>query len=240
MTYASDAGGVTGARLSTPRLAKPAASDEQLRDCLRSIAGSVASPEDALDPMLRAVIEAVGACAGAVCLFDVRERMLRLAAEVGLSDEGCRRLRSVRKGEADAWEMPLHGLVNGRAYLIENASHNRFVPQLIQEASEMSAVVCLPLSSGDTPLASLILVALKPRTFDERRLHAIEGPLQEMVRVIEATRRHAEGRGRVSASTPSPTAGHGGSAPHTGGHASETTDLTAKLAPAEQDRKSVV
>ena len=227
---------MSGARLSTPRPAKPAASDEQLRDRLRAIAGSVASPEDALDPMLRAVIEAVGACAGAVCLFDVRERRLRLAAEVGLSDEGCRRLRSVRKGEADAWEMPLHGLVNGRAYLIENASHNRFVPPLIQDASEMSAVVCLPLSSGETPLASLILVALKPRTFDERQLHAIEGPLQEMAQVIEATRRHAEERSRVAASTPSPTAANGGSAPRTEGQASETTGLAAKLAQVEHER----
>ena len=236
MAIASDTNGVPGARPSTPRPARPAASDDQLRDRLRSIAESVASPEDALDPMVRAVIEAMGACAGAVCLFDTRERMLRLAAESGLSDEGCRRLRRVREGEVDAWEMPLHGLVNGRAYLIENASRNRFVPPLIEDASEMSAVVCLPLSGSETPLASLILVALKPHTFDERQIHAVEAPLQEMAQVIEATRRHAEERVRVSASTPSPTAANGGPAPRTGDHASETTSLAATLAQAEHER----
>jgi chromosome segregation ATPase len=236
MALASDAGGVPGARLSTPRPTRASASDEQLRERLRSIASSVASPEDALDPMMRAVIEAMGACAGAVCLFDVRDRRLRLAAEAGLSDEGCRRLRSVRKGEADAWEMPLHGLVNGRAYLIENASRNRFVPPLIDDAGEMSAVVCLPLSDGETPLASLILVALKPRTFDERQLHAVEGPLQEMARVIEATRRHAEGRGRVSAA-PSPPAAIGGAAPRPAGQTTETTALAAQLAQAQHERE---
>ena len=249
---ASDTGGILGAPPSIPRPVRPtaprrpaqvrpfaAASDDQLRDRLRSIAESVASPEDALDPMVRAVIEAMGACAGAVCLFDTRERMLRLAAESGLSDEGCRRLRRIRAGEVDGWEMPLHGLVNGRAYLIENASRNRFVPPLIEDASEMNAVVCLPLGSSATPLASLILVALKPRTFYERRLHAVEGPLQEMARVIEATRRQAEERGRVSASTPSPTAANGGPAPRMGGHASETTSLAATLAQAEHERNQL-
>src|SRR4029077_19012588 len=115
--------------------------------------------------------------------------MLRLAAEAGLSDEGCRRLRTGREGEVDAWEMPLHGLINGRAYLIDNASRNRFVPHLIENASEMSAVVCLPLSNREIPLASLILIARAPHSFDERRIHAVEGPLQEMARVIEAIRR---------------------------------------------------
>jgi chromosome segregation ATPase len=233
---ASDTGGALGAPPSIPRPARRAASDEQLRDRLRSIAESAASPEEALDPMVRAVIEAMGACAGAVCLFDTHERMLRLAAEAGLSDEGCRRLRNVREGEVDAWEMPLHGLVNGRAYLIENASRNRFVPPLIEDASAMNAVVCLPLCSSATPLASLILVALKPRTFYERRLHSVEGPLQEMARVIEATRRQAEERGRVSASTPSPTAANAGSAPRMGGHAAETTSLAATLANVEHER----
>lgn len=235
MAIAPDRGRVPRAQPSTPRPAGPAASDEQLGDRLRAILESVASPEDALEPMVRAVIETMGACAGAVCLFDTHERMLRLAAEAGLSDEGCRRLRSVREGEVDSWEMPLHGLINGRAYLIDNASRNRFVPHLIENASEMSAVVCLPLSNREIPLASLILIARAPHSFDERRIHAVEGPLQEMARVIEAIRRNAEERGRISASMPAPAVS-ASPAPHTAGRASETTNLAARLAQAERER----
>src|SRR5437870_2053268 len=58
-----------------------------LADSLRAIAAREA-PEDALQPALQAVLEATGAQAGALCLFDVRYGLLRLAAEVGISDEG--------------------------------------------------------------------------------------------------------------------------------------------------------
>src|SRR5947208_10399153 len=61
-----------------------------LADCLRAIAAREA-PEDALQPALQAILEATGAQAGAICLFDVRYGLLRLAAEVGISDEGDRK-----------------------------------------------------------------------------------------------------------------------------------------------------
>src|SRR5207302_1964920 len=66
-----------------------------LADCLRAIAAREA-PEVALQPALQAILEATGAQAGAICLFDVRYGLLRLAAEVGISDEGCRALRALR------------------------------------------------------------------------------------------------------------------------------------------------
>ncbi|HEY2385503.1 MAG TPA: hypothetical protein VGK30_00960 [Candidatus Binatia bacterium] len=235
MAIAPDRGRAPHAPPPGPLAAAPAASEDQLGDRLRAIVESVASPEDALDPMIRAVIEAMNACAGAVCLFDTHERKLRLAAESGLSDQGCRRLRSVKEGEADAWEMPLHGLINGRAYLIENAYRNRFVPHLIDDPNEMSAVVCLPLSTRELPLASLILVARMPHTFDERRIHAVEGPLQEMARVIEAIRRNAEERSRFSAALPPPPPASASPPRQAEGQASDP-DPAARLAQTERER----
>src|SRR5262245_12024847 len=97
---------------------------EQLVTRLRAIAGATAAPEDALEPALRAVLEVLGMKAGALCVFDPRHELLWLAAEVGLSDEGCRQLRNVRRGTGLTWDMPLHGLLNRRAYLIDSASKN--------------------------------------------------------------------------------------------------------------------
>ncbi len=208
VSFASDAGSLFAPRKRPSHIADVPRGEDQLTVRLHTIAAEVASPEDALDPMLRAIMESIGAAAGAICLYDVRQRLLRLAAEAGLSDEGCRRLRIVRKGEVDAWEMPMHGLVNGRAYLIENAAQNRFVPPLVEAAAEMSSVVCLPLYGDQKPLASIVLIALRPRTFAERQLHAVEGPLQEVARVIEAVRRQAENRVSMSAVAVGPTATH--------------------------------
>src|SRR5204863_218812 len=98
-----------------------------------------AAPEDMLEPALAAVLEASHASAGALCLFDQRNELLRLAAEVGLSDEGCKRLRQVRRGGMAGWDMPLHSLLNRRVYLIESAAKNRYVPPLVEAAGSLTA-----------------------------------------------------------------------------------------------------
>ena len=73
-----------------------------LSEQLQEIAAAATAPEDALEPALRAILETSTARAGAICLFDQRHALLRLAAEVGLSDEGCQRLRSVQHGDPTA------------------------------------------------------------------------------------------------------------------------------------------
>ena len=73
---------------------------------------------DELQVRLDALVARSGAVAGAVCLFDVRERVLRLAAEVGLSDEGCRLLR-VTRGDAD-WDPPLTSLRAGEPSILHD------------------------------------------------------------------------------------------------------------------------
>src|SRR5256712_3656761 len=177
-----------------------------LAERLSEIAAN-AAPEDMLEPALRAIVTETGAAAGAVCFFDSRQDLLRLAAEVGLSDEGCRQLRGVRRGVATGWDIPLHGLLNRRAYLIDSAAQNRYVPPLVDPPGTMRAVVCVPLHAGPSPLGSLILVAVAPRTFVERDIHALEGPLGVLVKMIQATRRRGgEQTSRPATAPPPPPA----------------------------------
>jgi len=159
---------------------------------LRDVGVSAGSLEDALQSMLRAIVETTGAAAAALCLYDVREQALRLAAEIGLSDEGAQRLRHIaRRGEGTSWGIPLHGMLNRRCYLIEHAARNRFVPPLIPDADRIETVACLPVYAGDAPLASLVLVTRAPRTLGERELHGIETPVHELGRSIELLNRRA-------------------------------------------------
>ena len=157
------------------------------------------APEELIEIQLRAILEVTQTSAGAVCLFDQHQELLRLAIEVGLSDEGCRRLRSVRRGAASTWDMPLHSLLNRRVYLIESAAKNRYVPPLVDDVANVRAVACVPLYDGSTPVGSLILVALAPRSFGERQIRTLEQPVRDLVGHIVSMRK------RVSVATPQRT-----------------------------------
>jgi hypothetical protein len=215
---------------------------QELATRLRKLGASTASPEDALVPMLHAILEATGAVAGALCLYDVAQQVLRLAAEVGLTDAGCRQLRTITRGDADSWGMPLHGMLNRRCYLIENAAQNRFVPPLIAEADKVETVACLPLYNADTPLASLILITRSPRVLGERELHGVEAPVHEIARLIETMHQRALGReGKPAASPPVPriglaSEGSVATPPPPGVPAADTARLAAELARAERER----
>ena len=170
-----------------------------LADRLHEIGAEAAAPEDALEPALQAILEASGAAAGALCLFDPRQGLLRLAAEVGLSDEGCRRLRTVRWSDPSSWDMPLHGLMNRRAYLIESAVRNRYVPRLVEQGAHVRTIACVPVYGGPDPLASLILIAVAPRSFGERDIQQLMPPLRELGALIEAARRRGVASGANTA-----------------------------------------
>jgi len=175
--------------VQSPPAARPPGMGEALRDRLRDIAADAVAPEDALEPALHAILEATRAQAGALCLYDQRHGILRLVTESGLSEEGCRRLRHVRRTDPTAWDMPLNGLLNRRAYLIESASRNRYVPRLVEHSAAVRTIACLPLHAGPTPVGSLVLVAIAPRSFGERDVRTLERPLGELASMIEAVRR---------------------------------------------------
>lgn len=209
---------------------------------LRELGASAASLEDALEPMLQAILETTGATAGAFCLYDIPQQALRLATEIGLSDEGSRKLRHIaRRGEGDSWSIPLHGMLNRRCYLIENAAQNRFVPPLIPDAKRIETVACLPIYSGETPLASLILVTRTPRTLGERELHGIEAPVHEIGRWIETMRQRTLGRGTkppMPASVPAIDVGASG-AIATALPSADGARFAAELARVERERERV-
>jgi CheY-like chemotaxis protein len=162
-----------------------------LEERLAQIASEAMAPEDALEPALAAVVEASGAVAGAHCLYDIRQCLLRLTAEVGLSDEGCQRLQTVRRADPGCWDMPLHGLLNRRAYLIESAAKNRYVPNLVEKKTVVSTVICLPLYHHSAPLGSIVLVAGSPRSFNQRDIQQLWEPLKGLAKMIEQLRRQA-------------------------------------------------
>jgi len=161
----------------------------ELPDRLAEIREAAAAPEDALEPALQAVVEATGAVAGAICLYDVRQCLLRLTAETGLSDDGCQQLRTVRRADPACWDIPLHGLLNRRAYLIESASRNRYVPKLVESRSPVTTVVCVPMFAHMTPLGSLVLVSAAPRIFTQRDIETMWAPLRGLAGIIEEIRR---------------------------------------------------
>ena len=179
--------GAGDASKSARREARPAA--PPLLEQLQAIAAGAPSPEDALEPALRAIVESTGAVGGALCLYDQRHSVLRLSAEVDISDEGCRKLRTIRRGDPSCWDIPLHGVVNRRAYLIENASENRYVPPLVGVSGGMRTIACIPVYSGLSALASVILVSAPPRAFAERDITMLWKPLRELAAMIEAVRR---------------------------------------------------
>ena len=198
------------------------ASPEAPVDDPTAAGGMQQAPEEVVEAKLRAILDATQTSAGAVCLFDQHQDLLRLAVEIGLSDEGCRRLRNVRRGAATTWDMPLHSLLNRRAYLIESAAKNRYVPPLVDDVAAVRAVACIPLLDSGTPVGSLILVARTP--FGERQIRLLEQPAKDLVAAIVAMRKRvsptahdAPTRPRLSAAgnaaragdvaTPGPTSG---------------------------------
>src|SRR5438128_4818035 len=187
-----------------------------------------------LEPALAAVLEASHAGAGALCLFDQRHELLRLAAEVGLSDEGCKRLRQVRRGGMGGWDMPLHSLLNRRVYLIESAAKNRYVPPLVEAAASVTTVACVPLYAGATPVASIILVAVAPHRITEQQIGPLSEPLRELARMIEAARRRTATE--APPATPPPALVRPAAAERDKSEASRVQTLVTSLAEAERER----
>ena len=141
------------------------------------------APEDALEPALRGLVEESGAVAGAVCLFDPGEGVLRLAAEIGLSDDGCRLLRAVRPG-VSPWEAPLVALLEQQTLVLE-ADAGAELPPLANSSSSASTVACLPLYADGRPRGSVILVASRAGAFAPDALEDLGPALSEIEGVVE-------------------------------------------------------
>src|SRR5262245_45273742 len=147
------------------------------------------APEDTLEPALRAVLDTSGASAGALCLFDREREVLRLAAEVGLSDDGCRQLRTLSRAAASCWQLPLDSLFARRIRTLESDAD---VPPLVDPAPVPAAVACVPLFSNDQPFGVVVLVGGDPDAA------ALADPLRALAAVVDAIHRR---RAPAAAST---------------------------------------
>jgi hypothetical protein len=156
---------------------------------IQGLCAAGGAPEALLDSALHAVIEAVGARAGAVCRLEPGAGALGLAAAVGLSDEGCRLLRWLA---ADGpWEAPLRCLREGRAEVSEPGA----LPPLV-EGDGNRVVACVPLIARGTPRGTLVLVA-EPGVLDAEQLPALQPAAAELAALLadDGARSSAESSG---------------------------------------------
>ncbi|HEY2386249.1 MAG TPA: hypothetical protein VGK30_04755, partial [Candidatus Binatia bacterium] len=111
-----------------------------------------------LVPML---LDAFDAPAGALLLYGCESETLALLESRALSAGGRERLRALRRGAADSWEIPLHGLLNRKAYVIEGPDEHPFVPELVDRelVPRTSNLASIPLYRGQLPVGVLLVIA---------------------------------------------------------------------------------
>src|SRR5207247_1784720 len=111
---------------------------------------------------------------------------------------------------------------------LQPASGAHHLPPLVEPGAVLRSVACVPLCAGETPLGSLVLLALAPRALSEHDLHQLARPLDEVVRMIESARRP-----RAGAPAPTPEPSGVLAEPGLGGEVAadpERASLAAKLA----------
>ena len=120
--------------------------------------------------VLPALLDGFSAPAGALLLYRCEEEALALVAARGLSATGHKRLEMLRPGAADAWEIPLHGLLNHKAYIIERPDGNPFVPDLVEreEIPRVATIASIPLYRGLLPVGVLLVIS------DRRPINEVE------------------------------------------------------------------
>ncbi len=135
------------------------------------------APLDVLaDAIVEPLLDAFAAPSGGLLLYHSDDSSLRLTASRGLSAHGREQLASLRAGAAGGWEIPLHGLMNRKAYIIERPHEHPFVPELIErdEARPPANLACIPLYRGQLPVGVLLLIAdRRPVTNAEVMTHVL-------------------------------------------------------------------
>ncbi|MCC6765085.1 MAG: hypothetical protein IT293_10515 [Deltaproteobacteria bacterium] len=128
------------------------------------------------EEVVPALLDAFAAPAGGLLLYHGEDGSLRLVASRGLSAHGREHLAALRGGAAGGWEIPLHGLLNRKAYIIERPHEHPFVPELVDrdEARSPLNLACVPLYRGQLPVGSLLVIAdRRPVTNTEIMTHVL-------------------------------------------------------------------
>ena len=142
------------------------------------------APEDKLEPALRDLLEHAGAAGGAVCLYDRRQEVLRLAVEIGLSDQGCRLLRTIR-ADAESWGAPLRSLTDRRVRVIDVVTAPTRIPALLPDDRPFATVACVPLCVDGRPVGCVVLAASVPGALTEESVDALTPRVSAIADIVD-------------------------------------------------------
>jgi archaellum component FlaC len=161
---------------------------------------------------LNVILDALHMSRGALLLFDTRDQTLTLAAARGLSPEGRERLRRVRRNDPASWDIPLHGLLSERAYLIDNPGQNRYVPPLVDEGNaSLARIACIPMFRQRVPVGAFVVLAVRSERLTETEIRLSQVWLKYLAAIIDELRE----RQGVAALTGGDPDGAEGTAPAT-------------------------
>lgn len=120
-----------------------------------------ASLGELAEGVLPQLLDVFGTQLGALLAYHNDDRSLTLAASSGLSPAGRARLETLHPNAANGWDIPLHGLLNRRAYIIERPHEHPFVPELVapELAHRVPNLACVPLYRGQFPVGVLLVIA---------------------------------------------------------------------------------
>jgi DNA repair exonuclease SbcCD ATPase subunit len=135
------------------------------------------------------VLDSLGIKRGALLIFEPRGQSLVLAAAQGIGECGKQRLRRVRRTDPQSWHMPLQGLLNQSAYLIDQPAKNRFVPQLLDEGnSTLGLIACIPIYRARKAVGTIVLLAGRNERVTEAEIQLLQVPLRYLATVIDDLR----------------------------------------------------
>jgi DNA-binding response OmpR family regulator len=138
---------------------------------------------------LKVILEALHVRRGALLVFDTRDQTLVLAASRGIGEEGRQRLRRVRRNDPESWDIPLHGLLAERAYLIDNPADNRFVPELVENGNRtLARIACIPMFRHRTPIGTFVLLAGHSERLAESEIRLSQVWLKYLAAIIDELR----------------------------------------------------
>lgn len=161
-----------GARPSTG----PRPATYELIERITSLQLKMVPLEVLADGVVAPLLDAFMAPAGGLLLYHSEDSSLRLIASRGLSANGREHLSHLRTGAGGGWEIPLHGLMNRKAYIIERPHEHPFVPELVvrDEARPPANLACIPLYRGQLPVGVLLVIAdRRPVTNPEVMTHVL-------------------------------------------------------------------
>ena len=151
----------TGSAAATPRRSGPRPTTLRVVERIVELQMHQVPLETFAAEMVPLLLDAFDAPAGALLLYGCESETLTMLSSRGLSSAGKERLLTLRRGAADSWEIPLHGLLNRKAYIIEQPDEHPFVPELVDRelVPRTTNLASIPLYRGQLPVAVLIAIA---------------------------------------------------------------------------------